>query len=152
MCGILHLVCAMVCIDYRYIKCWYSNDYTVITIPIIYIMGNDAVYVYIVCIVNQFDRFGLHLRYCNLYGVVNLLLKSGWQLSAACQSVLSVYWSCLCWCCVCCVLLFIGILVLCIYLMISRDMCVSGRLDIDTRTTDRDTQMQTPDNYLNLAI
>ena len=25
-------------------------------------------------------------------------------------------------------------------------------LDIDTRTTDHDTQIQTPDNYLNLAI
>ena len=61
MCGILHIVCAMVCIDYRYIKCWYSNDCAVITIPIIYIMGNDAVYVYIVCIVNQFYRFGLYL-------------------------------------------------------------------------------------------
>ena len=61
MCGILYLVCAMVCIDYRYIKYWYFNDCILATIPIIYIIGNDAVYVYIVCIVNLFDRFGLHL-------------------------------------------------------------------------------------------
>ena len=61
MWGILHLVCAMVCIDYRYIKCWYFNDYAVITIPIIYIYGNVSTYIFRPCIVNQFDRFGLHL-------------------------------------------------------------------------------------------
>ena len=90
--GILYLVFYWLCIYYRYIKCWYFNDYAVITIPIIYIMGSVATYIYRPYIVNQFDWCGLHLCYCNLYDVVNLLRKSGWQLSAACQSVLSVYW------------------------------------------------------------
>ena len=92
MLGILYVVFYWLCIHYRYMKCWYFNDCTVITIPIIYIMGSVATYIYRPCIVNQVCRLGLHLLYCNLYDVVNLLAKSGWQLSAACQSVLSVYW------------------------------------------------------------
>lgn len=59
----------MVCIYYRYIKCWNSNVSAVVTIPIIYMLGIVVAYVYIVCIVDLLSGIWSAIFNCNFYDV-----------------------------------------------------------------------------------